>query len=86
MQFFGIIAFDGGTGGRLESRTTKSAEFMVISDWVNSVVEHYQGELNYNVDCEWHEIRVMVYVNEPKSFTVEAEPIMTKVLRKTYTN
>lgn len=84
MMFFGNIAFDGGNNGPLESRQTHAANLVVIADWFDSVIDHYKGEFRYNPDCKWFEIRVDVYVDEPKTFTVEAEPILSRVLRSPY--
>lgn len=84
MEFFGVIAFDGGDQGRMDSRSTNAAPLMVIADWVNSVVEYHQGELNYNPDCEWWEITISVYVDEPESYGPLAAPIHSVTLRKPY--
>lgn len=81
MRFVGVIAFDSGHASELESRDTKPTSFAIISDWVRSVTEFYQGELNYDPNCKWQEIRVQVFVHNEEFYTVRAEPIQEYVMR-----
>ena len=81
--YVGVIGFDGG-GNKLESRHTNPADFLVISDWLQSVIEFHRGELNYNPDCEWHTITVSIYTNDENLYTPKAEPIYTTTLKSLY--